>query len=222
MPGPYLHKIHLWVAFQCTHRQQINHDTMPAWLFPLKLYPFMHPTISHVHRIRASSLPRIYKSIWTITSTMDSSTSQRHVSPAKCKSRCFLGRKCLFEYKCPDISITLRPARSKHCSMCKACVGRSDHHCAWINQCVGENNQRYFFLFLYMLVEFCAYGAYLCFQVYRGMIIEWGLDKALVKDSITGEQSVITFRRAFLVGTMVLFQSTETHAYTSMYFIMTG
>lgn len=94
---------------------------------------------------------------------------------------------------------TKRPARSKHCSMCKACVGRSDHHCAWINQCVGENNQRYFFLFLYMLVEFCAYGAYLCFQVYRGMIIEWGLDKALVKDSVTGEQSVITFRRAFLV-----------------------
>ncbi|KAF1801220.1 DHHC palmitoyltransferase-domain-containing protein [Mucor lusitanicus] len=91
-----------------------------------------------------------------------------------------------------------KPARSKHCSMCKACVGRSDHHCAWINQCVGENNQRYFFLFLYMLVEFCAYGAYLCFQVYRGMIIEWGLDKALVKDSVTGEQSVITFRRAFL------------------------
>lgn len=130
--------------------------------------------------------------------------------------------ECLFEYKCPDISITLRPARSKHCSMCKACVGRSDHHCAWINQCVGENNQRYFFLFLYMLVEFCAYGAYLCFQVYRGMIIEWGLDKALVKDSITGEQSVITFRRAFLVGTMALLQSTETHAYTSMYFIMTG
>lgn len=108
--------------------------------------------------------------------------------------------------------------------MCKACVGRSDHHCAWINQCVGENNQRYFFLFLYMLVEFCAYGAYLCFQVYRGMIIEWGLDKALVKDSVTGEQSVITFRRAFLVCAqyhVVSVTSKLMHILYSTCFIMT-
>lgn len=95
--------------------------------------------------------------------------------------------------------IHYRPARSKHCSMCKACVGRSDHHCSWINQCVGENNQRYFFLFLFTLVEFCAYGAYLCFQVYRGMVIEWGLDKA-VYDEITGQETRMTSREAFLVS----------------------
>lgn len=91
-----------------------------------------------------------------------------------------------------------KPARSKHCSMCKACVGRLDHHCAWVNRCVGENNQRYFFLFLFTLVEFCAYGAYLCFEVYRGMIIEWGLDTALTHDTRTGEKSIISFRRAML------------------------
>ncbi|KAI9485919.1 MAG: DHHC palmitoyltransferase-domain-containing protein [Benjaminiella poitrasii] len=91
-----------------------------------------------------------------------------------------------------------KPARSKHCSMCKACVGRSDHHCSWINHCVGENNQRYFFLFLFTLVQFCAYGAYLCFQIYRGMIIEWGLDTAYVQDRVTGEQSLLTTRKAFL------------------------
>ncbi|KAI7904871.1 DHHC palmitoyltransferase-domain-containing protein [Cokeromyces recurvatus] len=91
-----------------------------------------------------------------------------------------------------------KPARSKHCSMCKACIGRLDHHCAWINQCVGENNQRYFFLFLFILTEFCAYGAYLCFQVYRGMIIEWGLNTAYVQDRVTGQQRLITFRKAFL------------------------
>lgn len=97
-----------------------------------------------------------------------------------------------------------KPARSKHCSMCKACVGRLDHHCAWVNRCVGENNQRYFFIFLFTLVEFCAYGAYLCFEVYRGMIIEWGLDTALVYNSKTGEKSVVTFRRAFLVTIVVV------------------
>jgi palmitoyltransferase len=59
---------------------------------------------------------------------------------------------------------------------------------------------RYFFYFLFTLVEFCAYGAYLSFQVYRGMIIEWGLDKAYMHDTRTGKQIPITFQRAFLVS----------------------
>lgn len=91
-----------------------------------------------------------------------------------------------------------KPARSKHCSLCKACVSKMDHHCAWINGCVGENNQRYFFMFLFTLVEFSAYGAYLCFQIYRGMIIEWGLDKAYMYDSTTGEKMPVSFHKAFL------------------------
>ncbi|KAI8967506.1 DHHC palmitoyltransferase-domain-containing protein [Mycotypha africana] len=91
-----------------------------------------------------------------------------------------------------------KPARSKHCSLCKGCIGKMDHHCAWINQCVGENNQRYFFYFLFILIEFCTYGAYLSFQIYRGMIIEWGLDQAFEQDKLTGEHKRLTFRRAFL------------------------
>ncbi|KAL1926824.1 hypothetical protein VTP01DRAFT_5470 [Rhizomucor pusillus] len=92
----------------------------------------------------------------------------------------------------------VKPARSKHCSLCNACVGRLDHHCAWISSCVGVNNHRYFLLFLFTLTEFCTYGAYLCFQIYRGFIIEWRLDKAYIYDSSKGTQVPLSFRKAMI------------------------
>ncbi|KAI7848997.1 DHHC palmitoyltransferase-domain-containing protein [Circinella umbellata] len=91
-----------------------------------------------------------------------------------------------------------KPARSKHCSMCKACVGQLDHHCFWINQCVGVNNYRYFFFFLFTLTEFCAYGAYLCIQIYHAFIIEWGLDKAYMRDKATGNTVPLPYYKAML------------------------
>ncbi|KAI9301599.1 DHHC palmitoyltransferase-domain-containing protein [Cunninghamella echinulata] len=91
-----------------------------------------------------------------------------------------------------------KPARSKHCPMCKSCIARLDHHCAWLNKCVGYNNHRYFFLFLFTLTQFCAYGFYLCFQIYRGMIIEWGLDKAYLYDRVSGEKKPLDFRTAII------------------------
>ena len=41
-----------------------------------------------------------------------------------------------------------KPIRAHHCSICGYCVLKMDHHCAWINNCVGQNNLRYFILFL--------------------------------------------------------------------------
>ncbi|KAE8225254.1 hypothetical protein CF326_g7898 [Tilletia indica] len=49
-----------------------------------------------------------------------------------------------------------KPERSHHCSVCKTCVTKFDHHCPWINACVGLGNERYFVLFLFWLSVGCA------------------------------------------------------------------
>jgi len=55
-----------------------------------------------------------------------------------------------------------KPARSKHCRVCDRCVSKYDHHCGWINNCVGENNHRWFVLFVLLTALLCTYGFIIC------------------------------------------------------------
>lgn len=56
------------------------------------------------------------------------------------------------EFKRCQQCYVVRPPRVHHCSMCKGCVMKMDHHCHWVCNCVGQFTQKFFILFcLYSL-----------------------------------------------------------------------
>lgn len=52
---------------------------------------------------------------------------------------------------------TPKPARCHHCSACKQCFLKMDHHCVWLNACVGYQNYKYFFCLLTWGWLFCGF-----------------------------------------------------------------
>ncbi|KIW86492.1 hypothetical protein Z517_01890 [Fonsecaea pedrosoi CBS 271.37] len=50
---------------------------------------------------------------------------------------------------------TPKPDRTHHCSTCKRCVLKMDHHCPWLSTCLGLRNYKAFVLFLIYTSLFC-------------------------------------------------------------------
>eukprot|EP00842_Homolaphlyctis_polyrhiza_P001545 jgi/Hompol1/2391/HPOL_002924-RA len=58
-----------------------------------------------------------------------------------------------------------KPPRAHHCSVCRRCIMKMDHHCPWIANCVGLFNHRYFFLFLVYATIGIIYFAFMSLSI---------------------------------------------------------
>ncbi len=64
----------------------------------------------------------------------------------------------------------LKPARSKHCSICNVCVAKHDHHCVWVMNCLGKDNYIYFIGLLLSLASLITYGICLTYLILIEML----------------------------------------------------
>ncbi len=72
----------------------------------------------------------------------------------------------------------LKPARSKHCSICKACISKHDHHCIWVNNCIGRGNYGHFIALLSTLSGLLTYGGFLGHMIMTEMLQETTLRRS--------------------------------------------
>lgn len=67
--------------------------------------------------------------------------SQEKLIPGKERKRMGDRRSCKWCSK-------YKPDRCHHCSVCRMCILKMDHHCPWIYNCVGYKNFKFFLLLL--------------------------------------------------------------------------
>lgn len=83
---------------------------------------------------------------------------------------------------------TVKPARSKHCSLSNVCVARFDHYCIWLNNAVGVGNHRWFLGFLFWHLVLTFYGSGMGTTILYDIVVQKDLFNAVFVDPVSKEK----------------------------------
>mmetsp|Transcript_19808 Transcript_19808/g.29307 ORF Transcript_19808/g.29307 Transcript_19808/m.29307 type:complete len:379 (-) Transcript_19808:185-1321(-) len=96
---------------------------------------------------------------------------------------------------------TFKPVRAHHCSICRRCIVKMDHHCPWMNNCIGIGNHKFFLQFIGYTFLLCIYSLVLVIFRYLNCIGMLGKKSdSTYNDCINGSMLV-----ALLVAESILF-----------------
>ncbi|EGR28486.1 hypothetical protein IMG5_174400 [Ichthyophthirius multifiliis] len=128
------------------------------WIYGLNVH-FPNSQVSDIHIVTLPIVAIVsFYTYYLICAVPPGQITQQNVKEYVKKYQPFYDQ-ILYDKKntCSTCKI-LKPARSKHCKICNICVPKFDHHCIWVRQCVGQNNYKYFLLFIGSHAFFTVYG----------------------------------------------------------------
>lgn len=102
---------------------------------------------------------------------------------------------------CPTVGVP-KLARSKYDRFSQVHVARFDHFCGWLHNPIGEENYRYFLLFLVVHIAMCVYGTVVCYYLFWGEV----LDKKLLEVTFFNPSTGKEFTADWFVVAQYLFQ----------------
>lgn len=106
---------------------------------------------------------------------------------------------------------TPKPDRTHHCSTCKRCVLKMDHHCPWLSTCLGLHNYKAFVLFLIYTSLFC----WVCFANSAWWMWKELFEQSGYLDEIAPVNIILLSVIAGIIG-LVLSAFTGWHIYLCM------
>lgn len=109
-------------------------------------------------------------------------------------------RSGLLKKKCDKCS-EYKPPRTHHCRICRRCILRMDHHCAWINNCVGHRNYKAFVALIFYATIAIIYSSVIL--VSNAIHKDWNFDGVMHLKLFYIATGVVLIGLSLTLGTLL-------------------